>query len=203
MEDVCLRFGLTTATTPSGFIIDFKSFQNSTENRCSGNPPPEKQSWMTISNVARFSSSSDCMAVRLLYTQLRASSKKTWLSPGYARPKYSLAASYTAGSISTIVVEIPCRMNASAEMPAPSPLEIVVANKHANGTKGRSNHSHDEGVFSFTDVALYIMIYEPRCLLQNECVVEGITEWCSSLVCTQGHSIEGNGMRSNPNAPQE
>lgn len=115
-----LEFGLTTATTPSGFMIDFKSFQNSTENRCCGTPPPEKQSWTTISNVEEFS---DCMAARLLCTQLRASSRKTWSSPGYTRPKYFLAASYTAGSISTIVVLISCRTNASAEMPAPRPLK--------------------------------------------------------------------------------
>lgn len=117
------ELGLTTATIPSAFMIDFKSSQNSTENRCCGTPPPEKQSWMTISNVERFFCSSACMAARLLYTQLRASSKKTRSSPGYARPKYLLAASYTAGSISTIVVKIPCRTKASAEIPAPSPLK--------------------------------------------------------------------------------
>ena len=41
---------------------------------------------------------------------------------GFSRPKKVRAALYTAGSISTIVVEMLCRMKAEAEMPAPSPL---------------------------------------------------------------------------------
>ena len=171
-------------------MIGFKSFQNSTENRCCGTPPPEKQSWTTISNVERLFLSSDCMSARLLYTQLRASSRKTWSSPGYTRPKYFLAASYTAGSISTIVVEIPCRTNASAEIPAPSPLEIAAVDKYTGETKDRFNHSHNESIFLFADIALQIITYESCRLLQNKCGVDGITEWCSSLVCPGGNAIE-------------
>lgn len=188
---MCLKFGLTTATTPSGFMIHFKSFQNSTENRCCGTPPPEKQSWTTISNVGKFLLLLDCTAARLSFTQLRASSKKTWSSPGYSRPKYFLAASYTAGSISTIVVEIPCRINASAEIPAPSPLEITAIDKHTGGTKDRFNYSHNESILPFTDITLHIIIYESHRLLQNKCAVDRITERCSSLVCPGGDVVKG------------
>lgn len=72
---------------------------------CSGTPPPEKQSWTTKSySVSLFPAR---MLPRFVATHDLASSKKTLPGPGFGKPKKVLAASYTAGSISTIVVEIP------------------------------------------------------------------------------------------------
>ena len=115
----CLR-GLTTAKIASGPITAFKSFQNSAVKICSGTPPPEKQSCTTISY--RVSLLPAVMLADLPATHPLASSRKTLPFPGSGRPKYVRAARYTAGSISTMVVEIPCRMKEVAETPVPNPL---------------------------------------------------------------------------------
>jgi hypothetical protein len=93
------------------------------EKRCSGTPPPEKQSWTTTSYLIAEGSSASTIAL-LFLTHPLASCRNTLLIPGSDRPKYWRAASYTAGSISTIVVAMPCWAKAFAEIPVPRPLYV-------------------------------------------------------------------------------
>lgn len=99
----------TTATIPSSLMVVFKSRQNSTVKICPGTPPPEKQSWTTMSNNGDVRSWPECSNCILLEpTHCRASSRNKRLESGTANPKYRCAASNTAESISTIVVERLC-----------------------------------------------------------------------------------------------
>ena len=114
------ELGLTTTTTPSSAMVSFKSLQNSDVKRWPGTPPPEKTSWITTSNLGR--SSPDSNFRFRFQVNPRASCRNTLPSPGSRRPKYVLAASYTAGSISTTVVSNPWFFNAVIAIPVPSPM---------------------------------------------------------------------------------
>jgi hypothetical protein len=96
LDDRMLRISakkLTTAITPSGFMIAFKSSQNSEVKICFGTAPPEKQSCTTMSYSSCLSSvSAAAELLRFCVTQPLASSKNTLLGPGSGRPKYWRAA---------------------------------------------------------------------------------------------------------------
>lgn len=128
---------LTTAMTASGVTISFRSRQNDWVYKCAGTLPPEKQSWTTTSNCSEVDkgelleasvSSEPLLRVTLrLCTQVFASWRTSLSGGGAGSPKNRLAASYTAGSISTRVVSIPCRMKEVAAIPVPRPLSQIVS----------------------------------------------------------------------------
>jgi len=160
---------LTTTTTASGCITALRSSQNSNVKSCSGTPPPEKQScttrsyWTPTSPVPRFA--------RLAAHDL-ASSRKTLLGSRSDKPKNILAASYTAGSISTMVVEMPWRRKAFADIPVPRPLQPSM---NGNDKDDEWEGLHDQSILQRTSLAFLRIVDQSPCFLQYECAVNRVT----------------------------